>query len=116
MLNTEHIAQVVHAANREYCLTHGDNSILPWDIAPAEIKQSAIDGVNYYINNPNTTPEQTHENWCKFKLAQGWIFGKTKDPLNKTHPCLVPYNDLPEHQKMKDHLFLAIVKTLINSN
>lgn len=115
MTTIEQIAQVVHAANREYCLTHGDDSVLPWDIATSDIKQSAIDGVKYYINNPDTTPEKTHENWCKFKLAQGWIYGTEKDPTNKTHPCLVAYDKLPDHQKMKDHIFLAIVKAMVTS-
>jgi len=30
----------------------------------------------------------------------------------KTHPDLVPFDQLPEHEKQKDRLFLAIVRAL----
>jgi hypothetical protein len=35
-----------------------------------------------------------------------------KDPEAKTHPCLVPYDDLPEYQQLKDRVFLAIRREL----
>jgi len=53
-----------------------------------------------------------HESWCDFKRADGWVFGEVKDAGAKTHPCLVPYAELPEEQKIKDHLFSAIVTAL----
>ncbi len=34
------------------------------------------------------------------------------DPIAKTHPCLVPYGELPPEQKAKDELFLSIVRAL----
>lgn len=46
------------------------------------------------------------------KVNDGWVYGEVKDADKKTHPCIVPYNELPEFQKKKDHLFIAIVKAL----
>jgi hypothetical protein len=34
------------------------------------------------------------------------------DEGTKTHPCLVPFADLPEDQQRKDALFIAIVQAL----
>jgi hypothetical protein len=45
-------------------------------------------------------------------MNEGWVYGETKDPVAKTHPCLVAYNDLPIEQQVKDHLFRAVVKAL----
>jgi hypothetical protein len=53
-----------------------------------------------------------HGQWMALKEIEGWTYGPIKDEQLKTHPCMVPYADLPEHQKVKDHLFSAIVDTL----
>ena len=56
------------------------------------------------------TPKELHEKWCEEKTRNGWRHGEEKCAEKKTHPCLVPYDDLPPHQKMKDELFLGVVK------
>ncbi|CDQ41843.1 hypothetical protein [Virgibacillus salexigens] len=38
---------------------------------------------------------------------------KWEDAPDKTHPCLVPYNELPVEQKTKDYLFKAVIDTVI---
>jgi hypothetical protein len=48
----------------------------------------------------------------KQKVKDGWVLGHIKDGAKKTHPCMVPYNQLPEGQRKKDHLFRAIVLAL----
>jgi hypothetical protein len=63
---------------------------------------SLLDGVKYSDKHPNTTLEQNHENWMKMKVSQGWKYGPIKDFNLKTHPDLVPFNDLPEIEKRKD--------------
>ena len=35
-----------------------------------------------------------------------------KDEGAKTHPCLVPFDELPEGQQLKDVLLVAIIQTL----
>ena len=106
------IAQVCHEANRAYCRTQNDFTQKPWDISPKWQKDSAIQGVIYKLENPNVTPEQMHENWMAQKLAEGWKYGKIKNPDKKTHPCIVPYAKLPKFQQKKDALFSAIVNAL----
>ncbi len=109
------IASVVHDANRAYCITQGDYSQLPWMECPEWQKTSAMNGVAAIRSNPSTTPEQSHEGWMAEKLANGWKYGESKDADAKTHPCIVPYNELPEFQRTKDHLFGAIVRILLNN-
>ena len=73
----------------------GDDSQLHWEDAPDWQKDSARAGVRAKLANPETTPEQMHHSWLAQKKADGWVYGKKKDPEAKTHPCMVPYDQLP---------------------
>ena len=53
-----------------------------------------------------------HNNWSAEKVADGWVYGEVKDVEKKTHPCLVPFDQLPLFQQKKDKLFSAIVDAL----
>lgn len=46
--------------------------------------------------------KNTHENWAKNKLDDGWIYGKVLDEDKRTHPCLVEYEELSEEDKDYD--------------
>ena len=102
-------ARCAHEVNRAYCAALGDDSQKPWDESPAWQKTSAIAGVMFVIDNPDATPEDNHNSWMAGKLLDGWVYGEKKDPAAKTHPCMVPYADLPIEQQTKDTLFRAAV-------
>lgn len=108
----ERIARVCHEANRSVCLAFNDTTQLSWQDAPAWQRESAIAGVAFKLNNPDATPADQHQNWVNDKVAQGWVFGEVKDPVAQTHPCIVPYEELPEFQKKKDQVFQAVVEML----
>jgi hypothetical protein len=106
------IARVCHEANRAYCQSIGDNSQPTWEDAPDWQKQSAVNGVAFHLANPYAKPSHSHEEWLKEKKATGWKYGTVKNPELKEHPCFVPYDELPEEQKKKDALFIAVVHAL----
>ena len=110
MTNHE-LARVCHEANRAYCQTLGDNSQPTWEDAPQWQVDSAVRGVEFHLENPEAGPSGSHENWLREKEIDGWVYGVTKDPDAKTHPCMVPYGDLSAEQRFKDHLFTAICAT-----
>jgi len=110
MLTAEEIARITHEANRAYCSVLGDHTIPSWDAAPEWQRASAIAGVKSVLADPGKTPEQSHFEWMEFKLKAGWKHGPTKRPEALEHPCLVSWEQLPEEQKVKDRLFLAIVR------
>jgi hypothetical protein len=109
-------AQRAHEANRAYCLSIGDASQPSWDDAPKWQKDSAIAGVKAILADPLLTPEQSHEGWLGLKEEEGWVYGPVKDPDLKQHPCMVPYDQLPEDQKKKDDIFQREVRLSLTAD
>lgn len=116
MTSLNDIARVCHEANRGYCVALGDHSQPAWDDAPDWQKESAIVGVTFIQANPNASPSASHESWLAQKEADGWKFGVVKDPVAKTHPCFVPYDELPVDQRAKDCIFGAVARAMLDGH
>lgn len=43
-----------------------------------------------------------HETWAKQRIADGWKYGPVRNDATKEHPCLVPYDELDESEKVYD--------------
>lgn len=107
----EQLAELAHEATRALQAIHGDDApSLPWACETGHVKATCLDGIRRA--RAGETPEQHHEAWCEYKRARGWTYGPVKDAEAKTHPCLVPFGDLPPHQQAKDLVFLAIVRAM----
>ena len=109
------IAMACHEANKVWCMSQGDFSQKHWEEAEQWQKDSAILGVKFRMENPNAKEDAQHNAWMKQKLDEGWVYGPLKDAEKKTHPCIVPFNELPEFQQKKDALFCAIVDSLLGN-
>ena len=46
--------------------------------------------------------KNVHEVWAETRIKQGWKYGEQRNDELKTHPCLVPYEELPEEEKEYD--------------
>ena len=46
--------------------------------------------------------KNVHEVWAETRFRQGWTYGSERNDELKTHPCLVPYEELPEEEKEYD--------------
>lgn len=46
--------------------------------------------------------ENAHEVWAQQRMTDGWTYGPVRDDAKKQHPCLVPYEELPESEKEYD--------------
>ena len=46
--------------------------------------------------------KNVHEVWAQSRIEQGWTYGEERDDALKHHPCLVPYEELPEIEKAYD--------------
>ena len=46
--------------------------------------------------------ENTHEIWAQQRVSEGWHYGPHRNDETKEHPCLVPYDELPEIEREYD--------------
>lgn len=61
--------------------------------------QSLVQQINLTPDILEKLAEAAHQAYCDGKKRDGWRYGEKKDEEKKTHPWLVPYNDLPELAK-----------------
>lgn len=109
-VSNETLARIAHEANRAWCEFNGDTSQPAWDDAPEWQRSSAINGMAFHRANPDAGDSASHDSWMAEKVAAGWVHGDVKAPdaLPPTHPCIVPFDQLPPEQQFKDRLFRTI--------
>lgn len=119
----------------------GDNSLwlIDFDDLPDDIQHSNIDNahhiatkllsIGYRIkpvkpgfealtlrlseNEIETMAKIEHSRWSWNKRLNGWIFGNIKDTGKKTHPGLIPFEDLSEMEKEKDRELVRLIPSLL---
>lgn len=67
----------------------------PIDTGNVELPESLTQLVEQMAKN-------VHEVWAETRISQGWTYGEQRDDGQKKHPCLVPYEELPEEEKEYD--------------
>jgi serine phosphatase RsbU (regulator of sigma subunit) len=116
-----------------------DQYIADFDELPHEIKNSNIDNavhiptkllsIGYKIRQVKkgfrpitlllnedeieTMSMVEHIRWSWDKRLNGWTYSNVKDESNKTHPGLIPYNDLPDSEKEKDRELVRLIPSLL---
>lgn len=104
MYRKEFIASVQHIAWVSYQIAAGQSYNEKINDDQLESLMDGIDYLEGYRHQYGEYPSlaESHENWMRMKVAQGWVYGEAKDFDKKTHPDLVPFIDLPEIEKRKD--------------
>ncbi len=46
--------------------------------------------------------KNVHEVWAQTRIEQGWRYGEERNDELKQHPCLIPYEELTEEEKVYD--------------
>jgi hypothetical protein len=111
-LTVDQIARVVHEANRAVQQVTGDGVVSrSWWEAPRTQRDGLINGIHKAL--AGASAEELHDEWVRYRAERGWKYGRIKDEWGKTHPTMVPFDELPPEQKVKDHLFVAIVRVLV---
>jgi serine phosphatase RsbU (regulator of sigma subunit) len=60
-----------------------------------------------------TMAKLEHERWAWEKRHKGFSFASVRNDALKTHPCLIPYIELPELEKEKDRVLVKIIPALL---
>ena len=67
----------------------------PIDTKDVELPEELCQLVEHISKN-------VHEVWAAKRIVQGWTWGEERDDKLKKHPCLIPYEELPEEEKEFD--------------
>ena len=112
----ERIAHTVHEALSAWRVANGHKALKPWPQMSEAERQSTYESVDYVIAHPNSTPVHQHEQWLEQKKRDGWTYAARRNNRKKTHPMLLPYEELPDYERRKDALLNAIVRALHQGN
>ena len=105
------LAEVAHEVNRLLQLATGDPDPSPhWADAATWQVEASFEQIRNALAGQG--PRELHVSWCAQKYRDGWVYGEVKDPVAKTHPQLIGYDELSAAQKAKDAAFVAIVTAL----
>lgn len=69
---------------------------------PKPIDTSAVTMEVEIVELTELLAKNAHDVWARQRMAEGWRAGPKRDDAAKEHPCLVPYEELPESEKEYD--------------
>jgi hypothetical protein len=55
-----------------------------------------------------SSPEELHDDWVRAYEAMGWEYGPIRNVAAKTHPDMVPSDQLEQREQDKDAVFVAL--------
>ena len=80
----------------------------PIETSQVEISQELSDLTELLACN-------AHDNWAAQRIADGWVYGPARDDAKKQHPCLIPYEELPESEKAYDrNTAMETIKAIVS--
>lgn len=69
---------------------------------PSPLNTEDISLSNNLTELTEAMAKNVHEVWALGRVKEGWKYGETRNDELKTHPCLVPYEELPESEREYD--------------
>jgi len=135
LLETPALEAEARALHETYCkelIARGDTvatnpSLVSWDDLPEylrdsnrcaalhnEIKRAAVaqchgESINNLLER---LARAEHRRWMAERIMNGWRYGESKDDFRRLHPMIVPYDNLTDEQKEKDHQIVREVLAL----
>lgn len=80
---------------------------------PHPLDLSGVDLAEDLTDLREAIAENAHEVWAYNRKKEGWTYGPVRDDEKKTTPDLVPYNRLPESEKLYDReMAMSTIKLL----
>ncbi len=81
---------------------------------PKPIDTSSVQLSKDLLKLTELISENIHEVWSHHRISEGWTLGPVRNDKLKTHPCLIPYDQLPDIEKQYDrNTALETLKTIM---
>ena len=79
----------------------GDNAtFMAYNPKPIDTSQVSLNAALTELTE--RLAENVHDTWSQRRLGEGWRYGPSRNDASKEHPNLVPYDQLPEHEREYD--------------
>jgi RyR domain-containing protein len=86
---------------------------VPWDAAPDWRRRLCTQAVELVDCGNILTAQEAHERWRGEMLRAGWRPGQHKNPEDRLHPSLVPWQQLSPRQRLGQELFIEITLRML---
>jgi hypothetical protein len=81
----------------------------PWSEREEPFKAQFRDVIEMMCGpDRKSSPEELHDDWVRAYEAMGWRYGPVRDREAKTHPDMVPFDELEQREQDKDAVFVAL--------
>lgn len=105
------VCKLCHDKNNALMIANGETPRGDWESLDQADKDLTYKSVKRIIDDPTITAKEIHDEWVTNKELDGWVYGPVKDVDNKTHPLMIPFDDMSDIDKEKDQSFINIVNT-----
>jgi hypothetical protein len=81
----------------------------PWQHRERAFRMQFLDVIERQMGEDRSgSPEELHQSWLDAYEDMGWVYGENYDAAAKTHPDMVPYDQLDQLEQDKDSVFVAL--------
>lgn len=81
-------------------MTNCSDPVSPYIPSPADTSSIALP--DSLIEMREEIARNVYEVWAKGRFDEGWRYGSVKDEKTKQTPMMIPYEQLPESEKVYD--------------
>jgi hypothetical protein len=106
------IALVIHELHRSLQRVLDDPlPAPPWDALPPWHRETLTNLVQ--LIRKGGTPREAQQAWADRMTDAGWVYGKEKDPLVKTHPGIQSWEEMSRWGRVKVLLAFRVAYTML---
>ena len=81
----------------------------PWGCRDEGFRKNMVRAVARQCGpNRLTSPKKLHDAWVVAYKKLGWVYGSVRDVEKKTHPDMVPFDNLGRKEQEKDWVFFML--------
>jgi hypothetical protein len=81
----------------------------PWPDREEAFRVQFVDVIEMMCGpDRKSSPEELHDDWVKAYERMGWRYGPERDSVARTHPDMVPFDELEPREQDKDAVFVAL--------
>lgn len=107
---TERRARFVYNAALLQAIAVGASVIPePWDERDDAFRAQFREVIERQMGSMRSgSPAELHGGWVQAYIDMGWTYGPVRDIEAKTHPDMVPFDQLEKRERDKDAVFIAL--------